>query len=198
MQEFWDQRYDTAEFVYGKHPNAFFREFVDDQQPGTLLLPAEGEGRNAVYAALKGWDVYAFDFSPKAREKAMELCEEYGVQVDYQLSSIEDYTADRKFDAIALIFLHLPPSTRQMMHRKLIQMIRPGGYFLIEAFSKKQVHYNTGGPQNIDLLYQGQDLIDDIGQLELVHFKEKIRNLDQGYYHHGKAEVIQLIARKLN
>ena len=198
MQEFWDQRYDTKDFVYGKHPNAFFKEFIDNHQPGSLLLPAEGEGRNAVYAALKGWDITAFDHSPNAREKAFELCKEYGVDIDYRISSIEDFHTESRFDAIAMIFLHMPPSARQEMHRKMINYLRPGGYFLMEAFSKKQVYYNTGGPQNIDLLYQRKDLIQDINNLELLYFKEKLRTLDEGYYHRGKAEVLQLIARKLN
>jgi len=198
MQEFWDQRYDTKEFVYGRYPNVFFREFIDNHKPGSLLLPAEGEGRNAVYAALKNWQVTAFDFSQPARDKAMALCREYDVQVDYQISSIEDFQTRERFDAIALIFLHLPQHTRHQMHRKLISFLKPGGCFMIEAFSKKQIHYNTGGPKNLDLLYQRQDLMEDIADLELVHLKEKQREMDEGYYHRGKAEVLQLIARKLN
>ncbi len=198
MQEFWDQRYDTEEFVYGKHPNAFFKDFIDRNHPGSLLLPAEGEGRNAVYAALKGWKVTAFDFSINARKKALELCREYGVEVGYHISSIEDFHTDDRFDAIALIFLHLPPEHRHRMHRKLIGFLKPGGYFVMEAFSKKQVHYNTGGPKNTSLLYQRQDLMDDIQDLELEYFKDKLREVGEGYYHRGKAEVIQLIARKLN
>ena len=34
-------------------------------------LPAEGEARNAIYAAKKGGKVYAFDFSPIAQQKAL-------------------------------------------------------------------------------------------------------------------------------
>ena len=198
MQEFWDQRYDTKEFVYGRHPNDFFKNFIDIHKPGSLLLPAEGEGRNAVYAALKNWKVTAFDFSQAARDKAIALCREYGVEVDYQISSIEDFQTRESFDVIALIFLHLPQQNRHQMHRKLISFLKPGGYFLMEAFSKKQIHYNTGGPKNLDLLYQRQDLMEDIPDLELLHLKEKQRDVDEGYHHRGKAEVLQLIARKLN
>src|SRR6056297_3494321 len=169
MQEFWDQRYDTKEFVYGRHPNVFFKEFVDTHKPGSLLLPAEGEGRNAVYAALKNWSVTALDFSQAARDKAMALCREYGVEVDYQISTIENFHTGESFDVIALIFLHLPKLSRHQMHRKLISFLKPGGYFMIEAFSKKQIHYNTGGPKNLDLLYQRQDLMEDIPDLELMH-----------------------------
>jgi SAM-dependent methyltransferase len=198
MQEFWDQRYDTKEFVYGRHPNAFFRDFIDTHKAGSVLLPAEGEGRNAVYAALKGWAVTAFDFSTKARNKAIELCREYGVEIDYRISSIEEFETKNHYDAIALIFLHLPSATRRQMHRRLMNFLKPGGYFLLEAFSQKQIQYNTGGPQNLDLLYERQELMDDISKLELVYFKEKLRTLDEGPYHRGKAEVMQLIARKLN
>ena len=57
MKEFWDQRYSDSEYVYGKKPNQFFKEFVDENQPGKILLPAEGEGRNAVYAAKMNYEV---------------------------------------------------------------------------------------------------------------------------------------------
>ena len=54
MKEIWDKRYSTAVYAYGEEPNAFFKEKLDSQNlEGSILLPAEGEGRNAVYAAKK-------------------------------------------------------------------------------------------------------------------------------------------------
>jgi 2-polyprenyl-3-methyl-5-hydroxy-6-metoxy-1,4-benzoquinol methylase len=198
MVEFWDERYDTKEFVYGKHPNDLFKEFIDKTPKGSILLPAEGEGRNAIYAALKGWEVTAFDFSIEARKKAMQLAYEYQVHIDYHISPIEDFETSKKFDAVALIFLHLPPHTRQNMHRKLINFLKPGGYYIMESFSRKQFHLNTGGPKNMTLLYNGQELIEDLRSLKLMHYKEKLRKLYEGSYHKGEAEVIQLISKKLN
>ena len=72
MQEFWNKRYAENEMVFGYKPNQFFKLFIDLHISGTLLLPAEGEGRNAVYAAEKGWQVDAFDFSATAKEKALK------------------------------------------------------------------------------------------------------------------------------
>lgn len=198
MQEFWDERFDTKEYVYGKHPNTYFKEFIDNTQPGSILLPADGEGRNSAYAAIKGWDVTAFDFSPKAKEKAEVLAKNYEVHVNYHISSIEDFNTDNQFDAIAVIFLHLPPETRKKMHHKLISFLKPGGHFVMEAFSKKQIKYHTGGPRNIDLLYSGQEVVEDLNSLELMHYKERLKTIHEGPFHDGKAEVIQLIARKLN
>jgi hypothetical protein len=61
MIDFWNARYSAAEYAYGTEPNAFFKAQLDQLTPGRLLLPAEGEGRNAVYAAKKGWEVAAFE-----------------------------------------------------------------------------------------------------------------------------------------
>ncbi len=48
---------------------------------GQILLPAEGEGRNAVYAAKRGLSVYAFDISSNAKKKALENAAKMGMLV---------------------------------------------------------------------------------------------------------------------
>ena len=42
---FWNERYVSKEYVYGKEPNTFFKDFIHQKLrvPGKLLLPAEGE-----------------------------------------------------------------------------------------------------------------------------------------------------------
>ena len=57
--EFWNIRYGEEEYMYGKQPNVFFKEQINKIEPGTILLPAEGEGCNALYASKKGWNVMA-------------------------------------------------------------------------------------------------------------------------------------------
>lgn len=71
MNEFWETRYKSPTYAYGTKPNEFFKESIDKLNPGRVLLPAEGEGRNAVYAAQRGWSAEAFDFSEAARPKEM-------------------------------------------------------------------------------------------------------------------------------
>jgi hypothetical protein len=62
MKEMWNKRYAAKEFAYGTKPNAFFKMSLEKyHSKGSLLLGAEGEGRNAVYAATKGLAVFAFD-----------------------------------------------------------------------------------------------------------------------------------------
>jgi len=77
-KEFWDHRYSENEYAYGTEPNSYFKAFIDTHLPGKVLLPGEGEGRNAVYAALKGWEVTAIDQSIEGLKKATALAEKKG------------------------------------------------------------------------------------------------------------------------
>ena len=74
--DFWNERFGKEEFIYGTEPNQFFKEQLQNLEIGTLLLPAEGEGRNAVYAATQGWEVSAFDISEQGRVKAIFLAKQ--------------------------------------------------------------------------------------------------------------------------
>ena len=61
IQEMWDKRYSSDEYAYGITPNVFLKDVLEKYQPmGEILFPAEGEGRNAVYAAKKELHVTAF------------------------------------------------------------------------------------------------------------------------------------------
>ena len=62
-KEFWDQRFSDREFVYGKEPNQYYKEKMDKLPKEKIILPGDGEGRNSVYAASKGWQADAIDFS---------------------------------------------------------------------------------------------------------------------------------------
>ena len=69
MNSFWNERYSTNEYAYGTEPNEFFKSVLSKLEVGKLLLPGEGEGRNAVYAAKQGWHVTAFDTSIAGKTK---------------------------------------------------------------------------------------------------------------------------------
>lgn len=69
----WDDRYKSEEFAYGEEPNNYLKEQLEKLNPSTILFPAEGEGRNAVFAAKLGWKVSAFDISEEGKTKPLNL-----------------------------------------------------------------------------------------------------------------------------
>lgn len=197
MKEFWNERYTVDEYVYGRTPNAFFKKFIDNETPKSVLLPAEGEGRNGVYAASNGWKVYAFDFSEVARDKAIQWADENNVKIHYEVADIADWNEEIEVDCLGLLFAHFHADTREYLHKKLIEKINHGGTVILEAFSKKQINYDSGGPKDLNLLYDIKMLKNDFASLKIEYLQEITVNLNEGGYHSGEANVVRMIAKKL-
>ena len=132
----WDDRYKTEEFAYGEEPNNYLKEQIEKLNPGAILFPAEGEGRNAIFAAKLGWQVSAFDISEEGRNKALRLAENNNVSLDYQVGELETLDfQEGKFDAIALIYAHFPATIKSEIHKQLDKLLRKDGIVIFEAFS---------------------------------------------------------------
>ncbi|WP_289055885.1 class I SAM-dependent methyltransferase [Carboxylicivirga marina] len=204
MKEFWDERYSQAEFAYGEEPNIFVKERLPDFQPGKVLFPAEGEGRNSVYAAELGWEVAAFDFSSKGKERADKLAASKGVSIDYQVKGIleESYEAE-SFDVICLTYVHFPPEIKDEMHPRLDRYLKPGGHIILEAFSKEhrelnKVNPDLGGPPDASMMYSKEEIKHAFGNYEIVELSIEMRHLNEGFGHVGEGSVIRFIGRKPN
>jgi SAM-dependent methyltransferase len=197
MSQFWNERYALQEYVYGTKPNVFFKNSISSLSPGKILFAAEGEGRNAVYAARLGWDVYAFDSSLEAKKKAEGLAQKNSVEVKYQLNDMEtvNYPLDF-FDCIVLIFAHFHPFERNYFHSKLLSFLKPGGTIILEGFSKKQMQFNSGGPRNIEMLFSEEEIQYDFKQLSKMALEETEKVLDEGRFHQGSASVIRMVGTK--
>ncbi len=195
-ETFWDQRFAEEGFAYGEEPNRFLREQLDLLAPGSLLLPAEGEGRNAVWAATRGWEVHAFDTSSVGRDKALATARRKGVEITYELRSAADPLLDLEggFDAAGLVFMHLPPEVRRTAHRAVARCLRPGGTLVLEAFSTEQLERGTGGPRDLELLYRTEALKADFAGLEIHTLERRDVRLDEGRYHLGVANVVRMLA----
>lgn len=196
MKHFWDERYADDEFVYGKMPNAYFKEFIDSSLPGNILLPAEGEGRNALYALQNGWQVNAVDYSEAGKKKALKLAEDHGYQLNYAVADLAEWNEEIEPDAIALLYAHFPSNIRSVIHNKLFTKLKKGGQIVMEAFSTEQLKYNSGGPSNLDLLYSKSILESDFKDLKIEYLEELEVEIQEGEFHKGKAAVVRMIAKK--
>lgn len=202
MKEFWNARYQESGYVYGTLPNQFFETEIRKIPVGKALFPAEGEGRNAVYAASLGWEVAAFDQSLAGKEKAILLAERREVTISYEVSSVEDFDLEKEsVDALVLIFAHFPSHLRKAFHQKLSTFLKPGGILILEGFSKKHAAFNSvnelaGGPKDPTMLFSSEELLHDFLGFSIELLEELEVNLEEGFYHVGKSAVIRLVAKK--
>ena len=198
MNSFWNDRYSGREFVYGELPNVFFAETLSTLKPGNIILPCDGEGRNAVYAAKLGWEVKAFDLSEAGKEKADYLALKYSVIIDFQIKDAATalYPNDTA-DIVALIYTHLPRDVREKLHHNVINWLKPGGKLILETFCPDQLKNNSGGPKDIDMLYTKELLTEDFKNLNIEFLEYASIKLNEGKFHEGPADVIRMIATKL-
>jgi len=195
MKQIWNKRYASNEYAYGIEPNVFFKEKIDNIKTGRILLPAEGEGRNAVYAAKLGWDVYAFDYSSTARDKAQKLSKKNNVDIVYNIHELKDADYEQEsFDVVALIYAHNPD--RKENHQHLMKFLKPGGLVIIEAFSKNQINNNSSGPKDVNMLYSIEELEGDFIQFSKVDVWVDEVVLNEGHFHKGKSSIIRLACIK--
>ncbi|NJW51521.1 class I SAM-dependent methyltransferase [Salinimicrobium oceani] len=202
MKEKWDERYSAEEYVYGEVPNEYFQSRFTQFDPGEILFAAEGEGRNAVFAAKCDWKVTAFDQSKEGKRKALQLAEKHNVALDYHVGDLPELGFEKgDFDAVALIYAHFPPEIRSEYHKLLISYLRRDGLIFFEGFSKKHRVYQeknpgVGGPKEEDLLFSAEELKKDFADLKFLEFYETEVDLKEGKLHDGLGVVIRFVAQK--
>lgn len=195
----WDERFSSKDYVYGTEPNEFLQEWITSHQieGKRVLAIAEGEGRNAVWLATRGFDVEMWDASKVGLEKAKRLATSRNVslqtkQIDLNVAVWSQET----YDLVICIFGHFPPHVREKVLAGIQKTLRPGGVFLTEVYSTHQLAYRTGGPKDLSLLYTEKmfhQLKDDFVPL-LLH--ETVVWREEGALHHGESAVIQYVGQK--
>ncbi|ASW73225.1 methyltransferase [Chryseobacterium piperi] len=201
-KERWNERYRNDEFAYGTEPNEYLKEQLEKIPVGSILFPAEGEGRNAVFAAQLGWEVTAFDISTAGRSKALQLAEKKQITIDYHVGELQTLNFQKdQFDCLALIYAHFPADIKSSIHTMLDQYLRKGGYVIFEAFSKNHLEYiarneKIGGPKDIESLFSIEEIKADFPNYDVIKLKESEVELQEGLFHNGTGSVIRFIGKK--
>jgi SAM-dependent methyltransferase len=114
--------------------NSLLEEAVRTIRPGKALDVTVGQGRNAVFLALRGWDVTGFDVSEEALSRAGDAARRAGVSIHAVQSTSEafDYGVDR-WQLLLLSYAWAPVSDPAFAAR-LKQSLRNGGLVVFEHF----------------------------------------------------------------
>ncbi|TAD89051.1 MAG: class I SAM-dependent methyltransferase [Alphaproteobacteria bacterium] len=203
---FWDQRYNRPDYAFGQEANTHLRSQAWRLAPdSTVLVPADGEGRNGVFLATAGHRVTSVDISPLGCAKAQRLAEQRGVQVTVVQADLEQWSwpvaaAGTGVGAVVSIFFHLPPDLRRALHRRMAEALAPGGLIILEGYHPDQIplkqQYGSGGPGDARLLYTPEMLAEDFHDLSIVELTSGRVTLAEGPLHSGPAAVTRGIWRR--
>jgi SAM-dependent methyltransferase len=193
----WDARYSDTEYVYGTRPNDFLASVAGRIPRGRVLSLGEGEGRNGVYLAELGYKVLAVDASSVGLGKAQRLADKRGVTIETRVADLAGFAIQPDdWEGIVSIFCHLPSGIRRSVHRKVVAGLRPGGVFILEAYTPAQLQLKTGGPPTADMSMTLDALRTELEGLRFTHAQELEREIVEGKYHTGRGAVVQVVAVK--
>jgi 2-polyprenyl-3-methyl-5-hydroxy-6-metoxy-1,4-benzoquinol methylase len=199
-EKFWNDRFDTSDFIFGTQPNKFLQQRSELYltQPSHILCVADGEGRNSVWLAKQGHRVDAFDVSTVALTKAKKFALDAQVQVDFVHADCDSYFwSQNKYDAVAAIFIQFAdPELRSRIFQNALISLKRGGLLIVQGYTPKQLSYKTGGPCELSYLYTEelmQDLLKEAHIIELESYEEE---LQEGKRHSGMSALLGLVARK--
>ena len=203
----WDKRFSGEVYAYGKEPNVWLKERIElipVPAENAALFPADGEGRNAVWAATKGWKSHVFDLSAQGHRKCELLAREHGVTVEYDVDDLVKREFEHQsFDLIACSWFHTPSEVRSVHMPRMLHALKVGGIFVMEGYHTSQLPLSSGGPKSIDLLFDLDTVVNELTgsrapQMDIVYAKVESTELDESDLHRGHAKVVRIQLERIS
>jgi SAM-dependent methyltransferase len=173
--DYWNRFYTNSKSSFNKAPNGFLMQMVKGRSPGVALDYAMGEGRNAIYLAKLGWQVWGFDRADAAVALAQKRAKELGLTLHTAavLDSQYDFGKER-FDLVVFSW-----SMPLVPVQKVVDSLKRGGIVVMEC---------------------GADYVGRNGMLKMfdplqIVFYEIVR-AKSDFYDRRDTEVVRLVAKK--
>ncbi|MEO8661540.1 MAG: class I SAM-dependent methyltransferase [Bryobacteraceae bacterium] len=169
-------------------PNATLISSIAGRSPGRALDAGMGQGRNAVFLALKGWEVTGFDVSDAGLALARKNAGKAGVHITAVQKSERDFDYGvSQWDLILFSYVPFPIEDVKYVDR-LYSAVRPGGLIVVESFAS---NINSPGRRPVDF---------DPVALRRAFHKFRIITLDDVIdtpdWMNEKARMVRMVAEK--
>ena len=194
----WNERFSIEDYLFGADPAQALVKLEHYLIPqGDTLVIADGEGRNSVYLASRGFRVTASDSSTVANVKAKALAASQNVEVNYQVEDFFDidWSAKQYDNIVGIFFQFIPPYKIKQVLRALRTAIKKGGTLLIHGYTPQQIELATGGPKDVSLMYNKELFEDVFESVEILVNKEYQIKLSEGSGHKGQSALIDFVAK---
>jgi len=173
--DYWDRFYLDPASKVNREPNGFLVEMMRNRTPGVALDYAMGEGRNSIYLASLGWEVWGFDPAGAAVRLANQRAASLGLTLHTSAVADDQFSfgIDR-FDLVLFSWaMPLIPVER------VVASLKHGGMVIMEA-AADYVGRN-GMLKMFDAL--------EIRRYEIVHEKAD-------FYDRQEIDIVRLVAIK--
>jgi SAM-dependent methyltransferase len=149
-------------------PAPFLEEVLPQLPRGRAADLAAGSGREAVFLAMHGFEVEAWETAPEALDRATALAARHGVAIAPVACDLEAGAPplpDERYRLIVCFrFLHRP------LFPAMIRALAPGGHLVYETYRVGQERF--GRPRRPQFLLEPGELARGFGELEILRYEE--------------------------
>ena len=187
-QQIFNKIYTASSPGFSVRPNALLMSAVENRKPGRALDVGMGQGRNAVFLAIRGWDVTGFDVSDEGLVIARKNAAAAGVKLHaVQTSEAKFDYGTAQWDLIVIAYEPFPVADPRYIVR-LSNALRPGGLLVVESFASDR-SAAMRKPVDID----PAELLRAVESFRVLHFEdvEAVPDWDP-----AKTRLARLIAQK--
>lgn len=100
-----------------------------------------GIGTESVFLALRGFDVTGLELSSDAIERAKQLADFYGVNVDWKVADVLDMPIESNSVDVIVdrgCFHCMRPDQREAFAKEINRVLKPGGLYAMRCFSSQR------------------------------------------------------------
>ena len=194
----WDQRFSIDDYLFGKEPAQALLKLEKYLVPkGETLVIADGEGRDSVYLASKGFKVTASDYSKVASRKARALANKKNVEVNYRVEDFFDIIwSEKQYDnVVGICFQFVPQEKINEVMLGLKAATKKGGTLLVHGYTPKQINFGTGRPKDVSLMYTKETFTGLFNENDIILIEEYQASLSEGVGHNGQSAMIDFVAK---
>jgi SAM-dependent methyltransferase len=173
--DYWNRFYTNGKSNFNKAPNSFLMQEVEGRPPGVALDYGMGEGRNSIYLAKLGWEVWGFDPADAGVALAQKRAKELGLTLHTAAVRDSEYEfGKQRFDLILFSWtMPLVPVQR------VLDSLKPGGFVIMEC---------------------GADFVGRNGMLKMFDplqiVSYEIVRAKSDFYNRRETDVLRMVAKK--
>jgi tellurite methyltransferase len=171
--KFWDEYYVKNTYKDGKQPSDFIVDMKKRLSKGKTLDIGMGEGSNAVYLALQGFDVVGVDASQVAIDRAKDLAKNSGVTIDAVKADMDMYVMGMmQYDTI---IMHEFKPSNSRYYAELMRALKQGGTLLVDSLMVQEMDGAIAQDEAYKNFYfYPNELIKNFPDLHVVFYQEDI------------------------
>jgi len=184
-QSEWDDRYASRDDgLWSGDANGVLVGEVAGMPPGWALDVGSGEGADATWLALAGWQVTGVEVSAVAIERAEATARDAGVSVEWTCADVSSIgPAARAYDLVSVQYPALKHSPGDEAIRFLLDAVGPGGTLLVVGHAPLDAEYARAHGFEISDNIQPSDIaarLDDAWRVEVDETRPRVDPVPEG------------------